>query len=88
MARVSNTTETEAVTLSALARWGRTALQVVISFGVSFAPLVAGLGLPAATAAKVSGILSAIVLAASAIQNLLEKENVISTLGAGLPEDA
>ena len=60
-------------------------LQLVIAYGASFPTLIAGLGLTATSAAKVSAIITGIVFVASALQNVLEHFNVIPTIGGKLP---
>lgn len=86
--KVVTKSATSAVAVSPVSRWLRTVLQAVAAFGAAEPVLIAGLGLTGTRASEIAAIVSALVAAASGIQNLLEKLGVISVAGGKSPAAA
>ncbi len=71
-----------AVTVSALARFGRTVLQLVVSFGLTIPIILNTPGVSGnAVLVKDLGIAGTVIATVVAIQNGLEKKGIITTLG-------
>lgn len=79
--RVVEKVSAASVALSPTMRIVRTVIQAILAFGAAEPTLIGGLGLTGVEATKVAAIVSALVLVASTIQNLLEHFGLISTVG-------